>query len=196
MTLLGPEQIDTTANIGTGSFYWQRPNVFLVSQTRFAFLTDTAGSGNQTWRIKAYQRNNGAKTWAELDAGNGPLVQKLGAAGGLTTVGGSGYVAASGVLDVASTTGVPAFTGTTPFHVVLGNPNGVILATLNVTGVNSPTQFAVTAIADGNAPAGTEVVQVTSTQGNPLNSPFGCPSFLQLPSDPTKIVIAYPDSIS
>lgn len=104
----GPEQVAPVATVATGSFNWQRPNVFLNGNERWEFTTDTAGAN---WQLRAYLRtnptgglNNG--TWAEQAITLGPLVSK------------------------------------------------------------------------GTLPA--------------LEDPFGCPTFLQDPLDPTKIICCYP----
>lgn len=194
-TFIGPEQMAPVASIATGSFYWQAPQVFVYKGTRFGFQLQTTGAN---WRIKAFRRDNVAKTWAEADPGNGPLVVKPGVAFGFTTIAVGGYTAGSGVLNVVSTVGNPPFQGSMPFQVVLGNPVGPpgVLARLNVTGINSPTQFAVTAVVDANVAAGIGVFQVTATPSNPLDTPNGCPTFLQDPADPTgkTVICAYAEN--
>jgi hypothetical protein len=196
-TFIGPEQMAPAAAIGTGSFYWQAPQVFLYKGTRFGFQLATGG-GVGTWRIKAFRRDNAAKTWAEADAGNGPLVVRPGAGFGFATIAVGGYTMGSGVLNVNSVVGSPPFVGSFPFQVVLGNPVGPpgVLARLTVTGTNSPTQFAVTPISDANVAGGIGVYQTTSTpDANPLQTPNGCPTFIQDPADPTgaTVICAYPE---
>ncbi len=72
-----------------------------------------------------------------------------------TTITG-GYTAASGLLNVASTSG---FAGSPQFHVaILDTTETVLKAILRVTAINSSTQFAVVAEVDASALAGDHVV--------------------------------------
>jgi hypothetical protein len=194
-TFIGPEQQAPTAAISSGQFFWQAPNTVVYNGIRFGFHVKAA-SGN--WQLKAFRRDNVTKLWTEADPGNGPLVGKPGVAFGHAVVALGGYTMGSGVLNVDSVVGNPPFQGTMPFTVVLGNPVGPpgILAQLSVTGINTPTQFAVTPIVDANVPAGTGVFQTTSTPSNVLETPNGCPTFIQDPADPTgkTVIIAYPEN--
>lgn len=189
--LTGPEQIALAAAVNQGSFFFNRPNVFVNGKNRFAFVLDTKSN---PWRLRAYLRDNSNGTWAEQDAGNGPAVSNGNVSTGFTTVLAGGYTAGSGLLNVVSTVGSPAFVGAPPFSVVVGNPFGVILAQLTVTGINSPTQFAVAPFGvDNNAPAGTGVFQVGIV--NPLDSPFACPTYIYDPLDRTQVVAAYAEQM-
>lgn len=84
-TFTGPEQIAASGLIDTGSFYWQRPSVFLNGNTpaaeRISLILDTQVA---TWQLRAFLRDNGTGVWTELDAGNGPTVSR-GILGGLET---------------------------------------------------------------------------------------------------------------
>lgn len=194
-TFIGPEQQAPSAAIANGQFNWQAPNTVVYKGTRFGFQVK-ASIGN--WQLKAFRRDNVTKLWAEADPGNGPLVGKPGVAFGHTTIALGGYTMGSGILNVISTVGDVPFQGSMPFTVVLGNPVGPpgILAQLSVTGINSPTQFAVTPIVDANVAAGIGVFQTTSTPANILETPNGCPTFIQDPADPTgaTIICAYPEN--
>ena len=82
-----------------------------------------------------------------------------------TTVGGGGYTAGSGVLNVASTTGVTLNAGDTCRLLVYSVSGGVItpVVLLKATAVNSGTQFAVTAEgSDTSASSGNNVIMVLS----------------------------------
>lgn len=87
-----------------------------------------------------------------------------------TTVGSTGYTAGSGLLNVASTTAPwPQITGHQQFHItiyrLIGGVNTVIVV-LAVTGINSSTQFAVTAEGtDANAIFGDLVIGTLTTGG-------------------------------
>lgn len=82
-----------------------------------------------------------------------------------TTVGPGGYTAASGVLNVLSTSGITLNSGdTTRLSLYTGSPELVVI--LIVTAVNSSTQFAVTAeTADTNASAGDLVLNTLTVGG-------------------------------
>jgi hypothetical protein len=85
-----------------------------------------------------------------------------------TTVGGGGYTAGSGVLDVVSTTGVTLNAGDTCRLLVYRVSGGVNtpIVLLIATAVNSGTQFAVTSEgADSNAIATDVVINVNSVGG-------------------------------
>jgi hypothetical protein len=193
MVFTGPDRLSTLAVLNTGSFFYNRPTFFLNGATRWAFAVGTKTPG--VWRLHAFKRTNPVSpatigTWAEADAANAPQVCNSNSATGFSTVAIGGYTAGSGVLDVLSTVGDPAFVGAPPFNVVVGNPFGTFFAQLTVTGINSPTQFAVVPFgADTNAPAGTGVFQVGAP--DPFNTPFACPTYLQDPLDPTKVIAAY-----
>ena len=164
---------------------------------RIKFVLDTSPVGtsppNAPWIVRAYLRDNTLGTWAEVDAGNGPKVGRPGVSFGHAVIAVGGYTAGSGILNVDSTVGDPPFQGAPPVTVSLGNPNGgPIFATLTVTGINTPTQFAVAPVVDGNAPAGTGVFQ-TSGSGNVLLSPFGCPTYIRDTLDPDVVLIGYSD---
>lgn len=73
----GPETVDTFANNGVASFFYERPVEVVNGTERWIFLLKTSGAN---WQIKAYLRNNVTFTWAEQDAGNGPLTSKTEAA--------------------------------------------------------------------------------------------------------------------
>ncbi len=85
---------------------------------------------------------------------------------GQTTVAGGGYTAGSGVLNVVSTSigsGLQPFSTSATFSVVIKDSGtGAPKALLEVTGINSPTQFAVTNSGgvDVNCSAGDIVQQV------------------------------------
>ncbi len=82
-----------------------------------------------------------------------------------TTVAVGGYTAGSGVLDVA-TTAAP-WPQTPSFHIIIVNPaTNAVKVVLNVTAVNSATQWAVTAEGtDANALAGDAVLGTILTAG-------------------------------
>lgn len=191
-TLIGPEQLASSAAIAGGQFFWQAPNVFLSpAGSRFSLQMKATGA---SWQIKAFKRDNVAQTWAEVDTGNGPKVAKPGVAFGHAVVAVGGYTAGSGVLDVDSTVGNPAFQGSIPFQVAVEPSAGVINAQLQVDGINSPTQFAVSVVGvDNNSPAGSGVFQTTATPSNPLQTPNGCPTFIQDPRDANKVICAFPE---
>lgn len=82
-----------------------------------------------------------------------------------TTVGVSGYTSGSGVLDVASTSGISLNTSDT-CRVAIYDLSGNLVVILIVGAVNSGTQFAVTAeTTDTNATAGFPVINVLTVGG-------------------------------